>query len=57
MTLKIGQIFEKINNISSQKLAKKDMNLVTKKDHNKCKISYMKLGFQTLLSSNFSTWP
>ena len=42
MTLKIERVFEKINNIFSQKLAKRAMNLVTKKDHNKCKISYMR---------------
>jgi hypothetical protein len=40
MTLKIELIFEKINKILSQKLAKRAMNLLTKKDHNKCKISY-----------------
>ena len=42
MTLKIEGVFEKINNILSQKLAKRAMNLLTKKDHNKCKISYMR---------------
>ena len=42
MTLKIEGVFEKINNILSQKLAKRAMNLLTKKDHNKCTISYMR---------------
>ena len=42
MTLKIKGVFEKINYILSQKLAKKAMNLLTKKDHSKCKISYMR---------------
>jgi len=42
MTLKIEGVFEKINNILSQKLAKRAMSLLTKKDHNKCKISYMR---------------
>ena len=42
MTLKIDRVFEKINNILSQKLAKRAMSLLTKKDHNKCKISYMR---------------
>ena len=36
MTLTIRQVFEKINNILSQKRAKKAMNLVTKKDHDQC---------------------
>ena len=40
--LKIKGVFEEINNILSQKLAKRAMNLLTKKDHNKCKISYMR---------------
>ena len=42
MTLKIEGVFEKINNILSQKLAKRAMNLLTKKDPDKCKISYMR---------------
>ena len=42
MTLKIERVFEKINEIKSQKLAKTAMNLVTKKDQNKYKISYMR---------------
>ena len=42
MTLKIEQVFEKINKILSQNMAKRAMNLLTKKDHNKCKISFMK---------------
>ena len=42
MTLKIERVFEKTNTILSQKLAKRAMNLVTKKDHKKCKISYMR---------------
>ena len=42
MTLKIERVFEKTNTILSQKLAKRAMNLVTKKDHNQCKISYMR---------------
>ena len=32
MTLKIERVFEKTNKILSQKLAKRAMNLVTKKD-------------------------
>ena len=42
MTLKFEGVFENINNILSQKLAKRDMKLLTKKDHNKCKISYIR---------------
>ena len=42
MTLKIERVFEKTNIILSQKLAKWAMNLVSKKDHNQCKISYMR---------------
>ena len=42
MTFKIKGVFEQINNILSQKLAERAMNLLTKKDHNKCKISYMR---------------
>ena len=42
MTLKIERVFEKTNRILSQKLAKWAINLVSKKDHNQCKISYMK---------------
>ena len=42
MTLKIERVFEKTNTIVSQKLAKRANNLVTKKDHNQCKISYMR---------------
>ena len=42
MTLKIERIFEKNNKILSQKLAKRAMNLVCKKDHNQCQISYMR---------------
>ena len=38
MTLQI----EKINNILSKKLAKRAMNLLTKKGHKQCKISYMR---------------
>ena len=41
MTLKIERVFEKMNIIWSQKLAKMAMNLVCKKDHNQYKISYM----------------
>ena len=41
-TLKIERIFEKTNIILSQKLSKWAMNLVSKKDHNQCKISYMR---------------
>ena len=40
MTLKIGRVFEKTNKLFSQKLAKRAMNLVSKKDHNQCKYSY-----------------
>ena len=36
MTLKIEREFEKAYYILSQKLGKKAMNLVTKKDHNQC---------------------
>ena len=39
MTLKIERVFEKTNIILSQKLSKWAMNLVSKKDHNQCKIS------------------
>ena len=42
MTLKIERVFEKMNIILSQKLAKWAMNLVSKKDHNQCKICYMR---------------
>ncbi len=42
MTLKIEGVFEKTNKILSQKLSKWAMNLVSKKDHNQCKISYMR---------------
>ena len=42
MTLKIEGVFEKTNKILSQKLAKKAMNLASKRDHNQCKISYMR---------------
>ena len=34
MTLKIERIFEKTNNILSQKLAKRAMSLINKKYHN-----------------------
>ena len=42
MTLKIEIVFEKTNKILSQTLVKRAMNLVIKKDHNQCKISYMR---------------
>ena len=42
MTLTIERVFEKTNIILSQKLAKWAMNLVRKKDHYQCKISYMR---------------
>ena len=42
MTLKIEGVFEKTNKILSQKLAKRDMNFASKRDHNQCKISYMR---------------
>ena len=42
MILKIEGVFEKTNIIFSQKLAKWAMNLVSKKDHKQCKISYMR---------------
>ena len=42
MTLTIERVFEKTNIILSQKLAKWAMNLVSKKDHNQCKISYLR---------------
>ena len=45
MTFKIEWVFEKINYILSLKQAKRAMNLVTKKDHNNCKISYMRKKF------------
>ena len=41
-TLKIEGVFEKTNNILSKKLAKRAMNLVSKKDYNQCKISDMR---------------
>ena len=41
MTLKIEKVIEKTNIIWSQKLVKWAYNLVSKKDHNQCKISYM----------------
>ena len=40
MTLKIEGVFEKKNKILSQKLAKRALNLASKRDHNQCKISY-----------------
>ena len=42
MTLKIERVFEKTNIILSKKLSKLAMNLLSKKDHNQCKISYMR---------------
>ena len=45
MTLKIERVFEKIYNFVRQKLVKRAMNLVTKKSHNKCKISYIRKKF------------
>ena len=42
MTLKIEEVFEKTNKILSQKMAKRAMNLASKRDHNQCKISYMR---------------
>ena len=42
MTLKIERVFEKTNKLLSQKLAKRAMNLVTKKDHKQSKMSYMR---------------
>ena len=42
ITLKIERVFEKTNIILSQKLAKRAMNLLIKKDHNQCKISYIR---------------
>ena len=42
MTLKIERVFEKTNIILSQKLAKWANDLVSKKVHNQCKISYMR---------------
>ena len=42
MTLKIERVIKKTNIILIQKLAKMAMNLVSKKDHNQCKISYMR---------------
>ena len=42
MNLKIEGVFKKTNKILSQKPAKRAMNLVSKKDHHKCKILYMK---------------
>ena len=37
MTFKIEGVFEKTNKILSQKLAKRAMNLASKRDHNQCK--------------------
>ena len=45
MTLKIERVFEKTNIILSQKLVKLAMNLLSKKDHIQCKISYMRIFF------------
>ena len=42
MTLKIERVFEKTNIILSQKLFKWAINLLSKNDHNRCKISYMR---------------
>ena len=42
MTSKIERIFEKTNKIFSQKLAKRAMNSLSKKDHKQCKNSYMR---------------
>ena len=42
MTLKIERVFEKTNIILIQKLAKMAMNLVSKKDHNLCKMKFTK---------------
>ena len=42
ITLKIEGVFEKTKKNLSSKLAKRAMNLVSKKDHNQCKISYMR---------------
>ena len=42
MTLKTEGVFEKMNKILSQKLAKRAMNLASKRDHNQCKISFMR---------------
>ena len=42
MTLKIGTVFEEIFFLKNQKLAKRAMILVSKKDHNQCKNSYMR---------------
>ena len=42
MTLKIQRLFEKRKEKINQKWAKRAMNLVSKKNHNKCKISYMR---------------
>ena len=41
MTLKIEGEFEKNKQILSKKLAKRTLNLVSKNDHNQCKICYM----------------
>ena len=37
MILKIERVFKKTNTILSQKLAKRTMDLVSKKNHNQCK--------------------
>ena len=50
MTLKIERVFEKTNIILSQKLSKRAMNLVSKKDHNQCTISYMRNFFSVRLN-------
>ena len=42
INLKIERVFEKTNKMLSQKLAKRDMNLVSKKDHIQCQISLMR---------------
>ena len=45
LTLKIKRVFEKTNIILSIKLAKRAMNLRSKKDYNQCKISYMRQNY------------
>ena len=45
MTLKIEQVIEKITKFWVKNWPKRAMNLVTKKDHNKCKSSYTRKKF------------
>ena len=54
MTLKIERVFEKTNYIFSPKLAKRAMNWVSKKDHNKTKKFYMRKKFIKKIKSLYT---